>query len=60
MPLIYLMKMLCTRFTLRLLQSDANGLPLLDESWKTNHITNPPLMEDYISLRIYQKIDLEA
>ena len=22
-------------------QTDANGLPLLDESWKTNHITNP-------------------
>jgi hypothetical protein len=22
-------------------QTDANGLPLLDESWKTNHITHP-------------------
>ena len=22
-------------------QTDTNGLPLLDESWKTNHITNP-------------------
>jgi hypothetical protein len=22
-------------------QTDASGLPLLDESWKTNHITNP-------------------
>ena len=22
-------------------QTDSNGLPLLDESWKTNHITNP-------------------
>lgn len=22
-------------------QTDENGLPLLDESWKTNHITNP-------------------
>ena len=31
----------CVEVQYAVSSADANGLPLLDESWKTNHITNP-------------------
>ena len=44
-------------------QTDANGLPLLDESWKTNHITNPtganigqPIGNPSVDPRLYHTV----